>query len=184
MPGIGTLRRYRQLGVVKQAIAAAQCEGLFQICEFNLLGNHVHLIIEAAGAVALARGMQGLAVRLARRLNAVLGRKGKLFAERYHARCLKTPRQVRNALRYVLLNSRHHAAERGEKLARYWIDPFSSAAWFTGWQEAIRVDQPWKKQLLAQAPPTLPATVWLLKTGWQRWGLLSFDEIPGGHETA
>ena len=66
-----------------------------------------HFVVEAAGAVALARGMQGLTIRLARRLNVLLGRRGKLFAQRYHARPLRTPTEVRNAIRYVLLNGRH-----------------------------------------------------------------------------
>src|SRR5205823_2951531 len=110
----------------------------FRIIHFNVLSNHLHLIIEAANELALSRGMQGLEVRLARHINRALGRTGKLFADRYHARALRSPCEVRNAIRYVLCNARHHAAERGQRLAKYWIDPHSSAAWFDGWREAIR----------------------------------------------
>jgi len=144
-----------------------------------VLGNHLHLVVEAAGKDALTRGLQGLAVRLARAINKVLGRKGKLFAERYHARVLHTPLEVFNVLRYVLLNARHHAAERGEKLARYWVDPFSSGPWFDGWREPIKSDADWLKRLRKQPRPTAVARTWLLSKGWRKHGLLAFDDVPG-----
>jgi hypothetical protein len=109
-------------------------------------------------------------------LNAALSRSGKLFAQRYHARYLKTPREVRNALRYVLLNRKHHAAEK--KFAKFWIDPYSSAAWFDGWAQPIRGDELWKREIFKLDRPTEKATVWLLTTGWKRHGLLRFDERP------
>ena len=80
--------------------------------------------------------VQGFAGRVARRLNRALHRTGKLFATRFHARALKTPREVRNALRYVLLNRKHHASRR--RFDKAWIDPCSSAAWFDGWAGPIR----------------------------------------------
>ena len=46
----------------------------------------------------------------------VFERRGSVFADRYHDRVLKTPREVRNALRYVLGNGRKHAAEGREVL--------------------------------------------------------------------
>ena len=111
-------------------------------------------------------------------INKALGRSGHVFAERYHARALKTPREVRNALRYVLCNARHHAAERGQRLAKTWIDPFSSALWFDGWRDEI-VDQPWLRKLRRISAPTACAHTWLLTTGWRKHGLLGFDEVPG-----
>ena len=149
----------------------------FRIIEFNVLGNHLHLITEASDKDALSTGLQGFEVRVARRLNSALMRSGKLFAHRYHARYLKTPREVRNALRYVLLNRKHHAAE--QRFSKNWIDPFSSAAWFRGWAQPIRADEPWKRELLAMVRPTAEPTVWLLTEGWKRHGLLKFDERPG-----
>jgi hypothetical protein len=77
----------------------------------------------------------------------------------------------------VLLNRKHHASEK--KYARQWIDPCSSAAWFDGWTQPVRGDEPWKRELLAMERPTAKATVWLLTTGWKRHGLLRFDERPG-----
>lgn len=161
--------------IIRAAIRAGH-KPFFRVCEFNILGNHAHFITEATNADALARGMQGLEVRLARRLNSALIRRGKLFANRYHSRVLKTPREVRNALRYVLLNRKHHAREK--RFAKYWIDPCSSAAWFDGWSEPIRVTTEWKRELVEMEPPTARATTWLLSIGWRRHGPLDFDERP------
>ena len=118
-------------------------------------------------------------MRLARRINPVLSRCGTLFNERYHARVLKSPRQVRNALRYVLLNERKHSAERGEKVGRYWVDPYSSGFWFDGWKKRPRFDEPWQKELFARGSPTAAPTVWLLTdpNGWRRHGLIALDEL-------
>lgn len=178
--GLGSLRRGKALKLLRRAIVAAQRTETFRIIHFNLLSNHVHLVVEAASAAALGRGVQGFAVRLARGWNRVLERKGKLFAERYHARVLRTPREVRHVLAYVVLNGRRHAAEGGVRLSKDWIDPYSSAAWFDGWRRPVRADEPWMKELLREPCPTAPAQVWLLTTGWRRWGLLAFDEVPGG----
>lgn len=176
---VGSLRREPVLDIVREIIELAGRRDDFGVVHFNVLGNHLHLLAEAENELRLARGMQGLMVRLARRINKHLGRTGKLFRERYHARALKTPREVRNALRYVLLNGRHHAAERGQRLHRDWIDPYSSALWFDGWSQPIRTDAPWLRKLRRRACPTAAPRTWLLATGWRRHGLLGIDEVPG-----
>jgi REP element-mobilizing transposase RayT len=176
-PGVQSLRKEGTVEIVRKAIARARED--FRVVHFNVLGNHVHFIVEAGRREILARRMQGLIVSLARRINVQLGRRGKLFAERYHARVLRTPREVRAAIRYVLLNARHHAAERGEKLSSGWVDPFSSAPWFDGWRDPMRADQPWLRRLVAQPPPVAPPRSWLLTIGWRKGGLLAFDDVPG-----
>ena len=178
-PGVASLRRGRIARIVRGAIRAGGHRPDFRVVEFNVLANHVHLIVEASHAMRLARGMQGLAVRFARRINRALARRGKFFADRYHARALHTPREVRNAVRYVLNNARHHAAARGERLGPYWIDVHSSAPWFDGWAKPIRIREPWMIALQREPPPTARPTVWLLTRGWRRHGLLRFDEVPG-----
>jgi REP element-mobilizing transposase RayT len=177
--GVRSLRREAVLEVIRDRLAKFANGVDFRVVEFNVLGNHLHLVVEATGRKALARGMQGLAVRLARAINKVLGRTGKLFKERYHARVLRKPLDVRNVIRYVLLNARHHAAERGETLSRYWVDPFSSAPWFDGWKHPIKNDADWLTRLRRKSRPTATARSWLLTTGWRKHGLLGFDEVPG-----
>ena len=173
-----SLRRGCFVKTIREAIARSHRAG-FRIVHFNVEPNHLHLITEASSKEAHGRGMQGFEVRMSRQLNKQLGRTGSLFEDRYHSRSLKSPREVRNALRYVLNNARHHAAERGETIGANWIDPYSSAAWFDGWQEAIVVDASWKRYLLSMTPPTAKATAWLLTTGWRKHGAIRFDEIPG-----
>ncbi|HEU0033017.1 MAG TPA: transposase [Kofleriaceae bacterium] len=151
----------------------------FRIVEFGVEPDHMHLVAEAANKTALGTGMQRFKTRMTRNLNKLFGRTGTIFAERYHARALKTPREVHHALRYVLLNWRHHLAERGESLPPDWVDPYSSAMWFDGWSHELPVDEPWKNMLRWLSPPTRPATTWLLRVGWRRHGLLRLDEVPG-----
>jgi REP element-mobilizing transposase RayT len=171
------LRRGKVARLVRRAIAAAHRLGeaeAFRICEFNLLGNHLHLIGEAGSAESLARGMQGLEVRIARNVNRLLGRKGTFFKERYHSRVLRTPREVRACLVYVLQNRAHHGpSPRGT------IDGYSSAVWFEGWSRHPRLTERWMRELAVEGRPTRPAETWLLESGWrQRWGPIRIDEVP------
>ncbi len=74
----------------------------------SIQGTHVHLIVEAQSRTALAKGMQGFGISAAKQLDrAVSGRRGgrrrgSVFTDRYHARTLKTPREVRNCLGITL----------------------------------------------------------------------------------
>ncbi len=169
--GAPNLARDYLMTPIRKAIRESH-KGSFRIIEFNVLGNHLHLIVEANGARALGLGMMGFEVRLVRRLNKILKRRGNLFRTRYHNRTLTSPRDVRNTLRYVLCNRKHHSAEK--KFDKFWIDPFSSAPWFTGWEVPVTR---WHRS--DEVRPTVDATVWLLTTGWiKRYGPLRFDERP------
>ena len=112
----------------------------------------------------LARGVQGLAIRVARAINRVLRRHGRVWDGRYHAHILRTPREVRNALVYVLNNFKKHL--RGA----LGLDPRSSARWFQGWRGFVAVP-------LATAPVVAPRT-WLASVGWRCHGLLDPREAP------
>jgi hypothetical protein len=142
--------------------------------------DHVHLIAEAESTRALARGMAGLCIRFARRLNKALGRRGKVFAARYHATPVTSPKQARAAIAYVLCNNRHHAAQRGPLVDRgpITLDPCSSAASFDGWRRDRQVAPvpSWRPRV---DELVMPASCWLLKEGWRRHGLIGPEEIPG-----
>jgi hypothetical protein len=124
----------------------------------------VHLLVEADSALRLVRGIQGLAIRVARAVNRALARTGRVWGDRYHARTLTTPREVRNALVYVLNNFRKHIR------AAHGIDPCSSAAWFTGWASGCRA-------VVERAPIVEPRT-WLARVGWMRHGRIRMHEAP------
>jgi REP element-mobilizing transposase RayT len=171
--GAPHLRRGVCWRAIRGAFVAGKAKAGFRLVHFTVQGNHLHLICEASDRVRLARGMQGLAIRIARRLNRRVERKGKLFAERYHARILRTPTEVRHALVYVLNNSRRH----DPTIPQNWIDPLSSAPWFTGWRWQFR--EPWARR--EDLPPVVPAGTWLLQKGWRYQGLIAFDEMGRAH---
>jgi len=79
---------------------------------------------------SVSSGVRGLMVRIARRVNRVLRRRGRFWADRWHGRDLEGPRQVRNALVYVLQNRRKHAGSAA-------LDPLSSASSFDGFANAL-----------------------------------------------
>jgi len=140
---------------------------------YSVLFDHMHFIAESEGRESLSRGMQAFTSRLARALNRCFSRRGSVLAGRYHARELCTPAEVRNALRYVLLNARHHAAQAGVVLPPEWLDPRSTAAIFDGWREPPRV----RKRFADFG--TSPARSWLLRVGWRKHGALELAETPG-----
>jgi hypothetical protein len=92
-----------------------------------VLSNHVHLVVEADSGRALAQGMRALSGRLAKGLNRLAGSRGEVFVDRYHAHLLRTPREVRNAVAYVLGNFASHSRRKGVPVSDG-VDPFSSAA--------------------------------------------------------
>ena len=173
VPEVGRLRRMRIAAVLRRVFVAGSVGDGFGICQFSVQANHIHLVCEADSNERLSRGMQGWAIRMARRLNQRLGRSGRVIQDRYHAVLLKTPRQVRAALCYVMQNARRH----GEVLDPRWggIDPFSSALYFDGW-----ADDSWRACVKPATgpPPVTAACTWLLATGWKRHRPIGTHEMP------
>jgi REP element-mobilizing transposase RayT len=154
---------------IKEAVRkSASAE--FRIVHFSVQRDHAHLIVEARDRAALTRGMRSLAIRAALAVNRALGRRGRIWGDRYHARELRTPREVRNAIAYVLLNRRKHEAR-----APRGVDPCSSGAWFNGWRS--------RRPLSEDSPVCAPRT-WLCSVGWRRAGLIRVDERPGARAPA
>jgi len=158
------LRAARVFPVVRDSLAAASRSG-FRLLHFSVQTNHLHLLVEAHDAEALSRGICGLVIRTARAVNRVLGRSGPLWKDRYHQRVLKTPREVRHGLVYVIQNwKKHVAGARG-------LDPCSSASWFDGWSASP------EKPTDLPSPVASPRT-WLASRGWRRHGLIAVTEAP------
>ncbi|HEY3353611.1 MAG TPA: transposase [Polyangia bacterium] len=167
---VDSLRDGAPFTALEAAIRAAH-RGDFRIVHFSIQGDHLHLIVEASDRAALVRGLRGFAIRSAKALNRALGRRGRVWADRYHARALRTPRETRNAVVYVIQNWRK--AVRGAQC----LDPCASGYWFDGW----RGPRPrWALPPPDEAPPTRAARTWLLREGWRRCGLVAFDERPRG----
>jgi putative transposase len=164
--GVPSFRHDRIFSVVENALRAAGTAA-FRVLQFSVQSNHVHLLVEADGPMRFERGVRGLAVRVAKAVNRVVGRRGSVWDGRYHARLLRTPREVRNALVYVLNNWRRHVA------GAWGFDACSSARWFGGWRTYVEPPN-------AAAPVAMPRT-WLACVGWRRHGLIDVDERPRSH---
>jgi len=137
LKGVPNLRSRKAMRVIAKSFEAARERLGMRLTQYSIQANHIHLIVEAADRHALSRAMKGLCVRIARRLNRATGRKGTVFADRYHAHILRTPREVRNAVRYVMENSRIHAERRGETWYRK-VDPFAGGPCPNRFLEACR----------------------------------------------
>lgn len=174
--GLARLRGREVARVLRHAFVHGCDKGVFRICHFSIQGNHIHLVCEAQSAAALAMGIKAWKTRVTRRLNKLWRRSGTVWDDRYHLELITNLRQVRNTLVYVLHNAKHH----DEHLPRWanGIDPYSSAYYFTGWD-----DDSFKDDLSPPddnvGPPVAPPQTWFLATGWRRYGLVRLNEQPG-----
>ncbi len=164
MAGLPSLRSFEVFPAVVGALRASQ-GATFRVLHFSVQDNHVHLVVEAVDSSALRAGARSLGVRLARAINRACGRQGRVLDDRYHSRALRTPREVRFALAYVLFNFKKHQVRVPTRL-----DPCSSAVYCDGLRDR-------RAAPLAGAPVQAPHT-WLARVGWRRHGLLSLDEAP------
>jgi putative transposase len=183
-----SLRTQFVVPTLRKALAdSTRARADFRISQFSVEGDHLHLIVEAGSKQALSRGMQGLAIRVARRVNRLVSRSGKLWADRFFSRALSSPRSVRNALSYVLNNFRKHRASGGGQ-----IDPYSSAPYFDGFRE-LRGKPAWDSARSRRLPitpqgvpppefddelPIIAACTWLAAVGWRKAGLIALAEAP------
>jgi REP element-mobilizing transposase RayT len=176
-PETRNLRRMAIYHAIRRALATSLARTGFRVVHLSIQRNHIHLLAEATDSHALSRGMQGLLISAARRINARLGRRGTVFADRFHERIIESPKQCRHALAYVLNNWRRHGQDRYR--ADWTLDPFSSGVNFGGWRELAGSSQlfgtpDWYERLPTSAPQT-----WLLRVGWERHGLIGANERPG-----
>jgi len=182
---VGQLRRRRAYQAFRRALRTSLAHTDFAVVHVSIQREHIHLIVEARDEVALAKGMQGLQIAAARYLNGAISsergavRRGRVFIDRYHARILKTPREVRNALAYVINNWRHHREDRGMESMFWEVDPFSTARSFVGWQDLRDPDTPRDGLEGLDALPCASSQTWLLNVGWQRHGLIRVGHVPG-----
>ena len=168
--GVPNLRTQVMMRAFWRAVRAHDRDLGLRIGQYSVQGDHVHLIVEAERREALSRGMQGFCIRVAKRWNAALQRRGRVFADRYHGRAIETPTDMRNTLVYVLRQDAHHGRD-GWVSSR--VDSCSSAAYFTGWASRPRLrERPAGEgdDDDARAGPVDPPRTWLLREGWRRGG--------------
>jgi REP element-mobilizing transposase RayT len=176
LPRVGNLRRDAIFAAIRAATVVVGRHDDFRIIHLSIQRTHLHLLVEATSGRALTHGMCSFLISAARHINRAVRASGGRVFERYHARSLETPREVRNCLAYVLNNWRHH----GEHRRTSWlVDKYSSAIAFDGWKQLGRGERfttpPSYEPLVVWRPRT-----WLVTTGWLRHGLVGVRETPGG----
>jgi REP element-mobilizing transposase RayT len=144
---VASLRSDGVFSAVRDALRAGNARDVFRIVHYSVLHNHLHLLAEAEDKSTLSRGVQGLAVRIARGVNRALDRRGPVFADHYFAHALPTPAEVRRARHYVVHNQLLHLLREGHRPPAGYRDPCSS---------------------LARGAPVVAARTWLLRAGWKR----------------
>jgi REP element-mobilizing transposase RayT len=125
---VWSLRTHRCFRTLRRAFARGCRRFGFRLIHFSVQRGHAHFIVEAPDEIALGRAMKGLAVRMARALNKVMSRSGPVFADRYHAHRITSPREAAHAVRYVLRNHLVHALRAGVP-GSDGVDPCCSDAW-------------------------------------------------------
>ena len=166
--GLPSFRQQLLYAAFERAVRDTR-RGDFRIVEHSVQPDHVHLVVEADSKEAIASGMKSFSVRANRLFNVATGRgRGRVWRDRYHRRDLTSPKQVRNALVYVLNNARKH---RTISLDGLHIDPCSSAAWFGGWSLS--------RTRATEGPrPTESPRTALLRWLWKKHGLIHPLETP------
>jgi putative transposase len=172
--GLPSLRSQRISGMLRGVLFGQRKRryaATFQVVEFSIQDDHLHLMVEAVGPESresLRSGISGFAIAFAKRLNMMLGRKGKVWGDRWHGRELASPSEVRNILGYIFRNVVKHGAR---VFGRGFADPFSSAPRFGGWSKpVVRTDE-------GETWPHASPRTWLLGKGWRVVGLLDPEKL-------
>ena len=100
-----------------------------------------------------------------------------MFDNRFHVEVIRSPRQARHALAYVLNNWRKHDVNREDSMRGWKVDPWSTGWKFDGWKEGVARDRerfPDGYEHLVVGD----AKTWFLTAGWRRYGLVSMYEKP------
>ena len=194
--GLPSLRRAREFRVVRRAIVAGLGRFGTRLVAWSVQTNHVHLLVEVDGREllreerpgiegskldaldaeevakltrrALSKARKGFGVRTASALNALWGRRGDVWKERYHTVVITGPKQMWYALRYVLTNGQKHGACHEQ------IDPCSSAPYFQHWEAPIPPPTEPREEWPVDEPRT-----WIGAVGWKRYGPIPFPKIAG-----
>jgi REP element-mobilizing transposase RayT len=170
--GLPRLRSRRFIFELRRSFGEACERGDFRLVHYSVQNNHLHLVVEAEDQAALSRGMKSIGARVSRAVQRCFRVTGRVLAQRYHARVLRTPREVRSALQYVLLNARKHWRERRGTSPPARLDDASSGRWFDGFTRKLPGSRAGPREVAK------PRT-WLLARGWRRHGLIDPASTPG-----
>jgi len=205
-PIVGSLRRRVMYRAIRAATLTVARRARVRIVHISLQRTHIHMLVEAADRIALARGLQGFQIAAARYINMALAaewprraadgtvgarqyevarrrgrrlcRRGRVFSERYYTEIVTSPTQAHRAIRYVLNNWRKHGEDRAREARGWLVDPFSSAESFEGWVERSDKQLTWPTREARDSLKVESPQTWLLAVGWKRIGELSVWAVP------
>ena len=202
---VGKLRTRACYLAIREAAVTVLPHEDCRIVQLSIQATHIHLLVEADSSKALSRGMQAFQISAAKHINAAVSnagswwqrrrkgaqslrdgtpaalpkrRKGRVFADRYHARFVVSPLQARRELAYVLNNWRKHGEDRRPHARTWRIDPFSTGWSFLGWEEHAQAQWAWSKPPTYEPIPVHGPRSWLLREGWKRYGRIGMREVP------
>jgi putative transposase len=190
VPAVGSLRRRDMYRALREATIVAAMRERIRIVQISLQRNHVHLLVEAESKLALSRGVQGFEISAARNINAMLGedryrrRRGRVFADRYFAEAITSPRRAHHALNYVINNWRKHREDQHGEAMTWLVDPFSSGVLFPDWEELQGKDFMWPIRKTYDPLVVRRPQSWLLREGWRRHGPISARSVPSRGTTS
>lgn len=98
-----SLRRAGPRAAFRVLLAEARSRGVRTV-SFQLMGNHIHWLVMPESAASLRDATRYVFGQLARRLNKMWGRRGKVFVERYFSTIGTSARQIWNTLNYIARN--------------------------------------------------------------------------------
>ena len=170
--GLPSIRTPMIMCSLARAVRLARRFGM-GVVHFSVQSNHIHLIVEAANKAALTRGMRSLTTSIAKAVHRLIGFGfcGKVLKARYHAHILKTPTEVKRALRYVVFNLAKH------KNCALMVDPYSSVYMLDSLDRVVtgeecrrlegelRYRPSWLREIVGAVSG---AGTWLLAIGWRK----------------
>jgi REP element-mobilizing transposase RayT len=179
---VRTLRGAAVYRAVRAATVVMSKHDETRIVHLSIQRTHLHLIVEANDRLALARGMKAFQISAAKQINRLLRvgerrRRGQVFADRYHAEVITSPRYARHVLNYVMNNWRKHREDRDEVGRDWLVDPFSTAVLFDGWKE-LGDRKRWSYRATYEPLVVREPRTWLLAAGWRRHGLIGCHDVP------
>lgn len=107
------IRNKEALKVLKRALINSRKMGL-RVIHCSMMTNHIHIIAEVENNRILTKGMRSLTVTFAKGL-----KKGRIQVQRYHLHVLRSVKETKNAISYVLFNQQKHAKKQYSVIDQY-----------------------------------------------------------------
>ena len=117
---VANLRCQEVLDYFGVLVGEARGRGLHTVA-WVIQDEHLHWFVRPTSRAALADATRYVFARLAKFVNRLFGRSGKVFEERYYSECCRTARHCFQVLGYILKN----AITRGHRVPDSGIDRYT-----------------------------------------------------------